>query len=278
MTPAKDPVMRPTGASVDSFLRTLSARRRAEALDLIAMMREITGEEPALWGPSIIGFGSVHYRYASGREGDMGAAGFSPRKAALTIYIPEGFHDYGELLDVLGPHRISTSCLYITNLATIDRGILAELVTRSYRHQLSAWEEAGNEGGADAPTRARASAAARGPAESKPRTVEEYIARVPEAARSLFDELRALVRAEAPNAAEVLSYGIVGYTPDPKKGARVFISGWKDHVALYPVPREPEWAAELAPYQRGKGTLWFPLDRPLPAELIRRLVQELIIG
>lgn len=279
MARSAQPVLRPTGAPVDAFLEGLSDRRREEALALIAMMRSLTGEAPALWGPSIIGFGSVHYRYASGREGDMPAAAFSPRKARLTVYIPEGFHAYGDLLDALGPHAIGASCLYLTSLASVDAAVLEALIGASYRYQLAHSAPVGSTAPASSMNDDRPNA--RGTidegAAAKPTTVEEYIARIPPNARPAFDELRALVRAEAGGAAEVLSYGIVGYKPHPKKGARVFVSGWADHVGLYPVPREPEWAEELAPYRRGRGTLWFPLDRELPADLIRRVVRALIV-
>ena len=260
-------VLQPTSVPVDEFLATLSPRRLADAQTLIAMMSEITGEQPAMWGPSIIGFGHVHYRYESGHEGDMGAAGFSPRKAAISVYIAEGFDRYGALLDRLGPHRIGASCLYITNLAKVDHQVLAELVRASYQHQITHWENRS--------TNAAATPARPEKTPAKPTTVEEYIASVPAAARPRFDELLALVRAVVPDAHEVLNYGVVGYKPDPRRRAVVFVSGWADHVALYPVPKDPDLADELEPYRRGKGTLWFPLDQPLPAELITRAAAAL---
>jgi uncharacterized protein YdhG (YjbR/CyaY superfamily) len=108
-----------------------------------------------------------------------------------------------------------------------------------------------------------------------PTTVDEYVASVPPAARPRFDELRALVRQLLPDAEECLTYGIVGYRTIPDKRARVFVSGWKDHVALYPIPRGDDLTAEVAPHVRGKGTLWFALDDPLPLDLLRRVVTEL---
>lgn len=104
--------------------------------------------------------------------------------------------------------------------------------------------------------------------------VEHYIANVPEQARPLFDELRALVQHELPTAAEVVSYGIIGYKLDNKR-TRVFISGWKDHVAVYPIPKDETLREQLAPYVKGKGTLWFSLDTPLPIELVRQTVRAL---
>jgi hypothetical protein len=124
----------PTGADVDAFIDGVdSDRRRQEARAVLAMMREITGEQPVMWGPSIIGFGSLHYRYDSGREGDMPAAAFSPRKAQLTVYIDE-FDERDALLEQLGPHSTGKSCLYIKRLDAVDIDVLRELITASYRH------------------------------------------------------------------------------------------------------------------------------------------------
>ena len=96
--------------------------------------------------------------------------------------------------------------------------------------------------------------------------VDKYIANIPEQARSHFDELREPVVMQLPDAHEVPSYSVIGYKPDPKKRAVVFISGWRDHAAIYPVPRSPELVAELQPYIKGKGTLWFKLDESLPID------------
>lgn len=100
---------------------------------MVAIMREITGEEPVLWGPSIIGFGSYHYVYESGREGDAPAAGFSPRKANLVVYLLNNFTEkHPEKLAELGPHKSSKACLYLTKLAKVDEDILRFLIKDSY--------------------------------------------------------------------------------------------------------------------------------------------------
>lgn len=126
---------KPTDADVEAFLAGIeSDRRRDEAHEVIALMREVTGEEPVMWGPSMIGFGSVHYRYATGREGDYFAAGFSPRKSALTVYLTQGFASWDDLLGRLGPHTTGQSCLYLKRLDAVDLGVLRELVEKSYRH------------------------------------------------------------------------------------------------------------------------------------------------
>jgi hypothetical protein len=96
-------------------------------------MTEVTGVEPAMWGSAIVGFGSYHYRYGSGREGDWPAVGLSPRKQALTIYIPEGFEGYRELLDRLGPHSTGKSCLYLKRLSDVDEQALRGLIDGGFR-------------------------------------------------------------------------------------------------------------------------------------------------
>ena len=122
-----------TGASVEEFIAGVeNSRRREDGVALLEMMREITGLEPEMWGPSIIGFGDLHYKYESGREGDMFLTGFSPRKRSLSLYIASDFAEYDSLLARLGKHRKSVSCLYINKLADVDMDVLRELVRRSY--------------------------------------------------------------------------------------------------------------------------------------------------
>lgn len=125
--------MQPTDASVDDFIAKQSARRQGEARTLIEVMRRITGEEPVLWGPSIIGFGSMHYRYESGREGDMPKLAFSPRKAKLTLYF-DRFDQYADHLARLGKHTSSVSCLYANSLADLDLDVLTEMLEICYRN------------------------------------------------------------------------------------------------------------------------------------------------
>jgi hypothetical protein len=127
--------MRQTGASVAEFLAHVpDERRREDARRLCAMMQEITGEAPVMWGTSIIGFGRYHYRYASGREGDSALAGFSPRRQALAIYLVGGFEDrHQSVLARLGPHKTGKGCLYIKGLDDVDHDALRELIDRSAR-------------------------------------------------------------------------------------------------------------------------------------------------
>ena len=126
---------RKSGAGVEQFVAAVEhPRRRDDSLALLALMKQITGLEPEMWGPSIVGFGSYHYRYDSGREGDMPLTGFSPRKQSLTVYIMPGFAGYEDLLGRLGKHRTGVSCLYINKLADVDQDVLTELICRSFAH------------------------------------------------------------------------------------------------------------------------------------------------
>lgn len=102
--------------------------RRADAETLDALFRDITGWQPRMWGPTIIGYGAYHYTYDSGREGDMCATGFSPRKANLSLYIMPGYQDFGHILDRLGKHKLGKACLYINKLADVDIDVVAEII------------------------------------------------------------------------------------------------------------------------------------------------------
>lgn len=105
-----------------------SASRRGEAERLIDLFGWVTGWEPRLWGPSIVGFGRYEYRYESGHVGESLATGFSPRKAELSVYILPGYADFGAILSRLGPHRTGKSCLYIRSLDKVDLAVLEELI------------------------------------------------------------------------------------------------------------------------------------------------------
>jgi hypothetical protein len=124
-----------TGESVGDFIDGIENDGRREDCDkLLRIMKRVTGREPAMWGESIVGFGSYHYRYESGREGDWFLTGFSPRKQNLTVYIMAGFDRYASLLARLGRHTTGKSCLYVKKLSDIDLGALEELVSASVEH------------------------------------------------------------------------------------------------------------------------------------------------
>ena len=123
---------KPTKLSVAEFIDALTDQaKRADAKALAKLMQSVTGEKPKMWGPSIIGFGSQHYKYDSGREGDMPIAGFSPRKAATVLYIGTEFTDAEALLAKLGKHTTGKGCLYIKKLADVDQNVLETLVVKS---------------------------------------------------------------------------------------------------------------------------------------------------
>jgi hypothetical protein len=119
----------PTDASVAAFVAGIpDPRRRADSERLITLMSELTGEPATMWGPSIIGFGSYHYRYASGREGDAPLVGFSPRKTALTLYASADEEVRADLLARLGPHKVGKGCVYVKRLSDVDEQALADLI------------------------------------------------------------------------------------------------------------------------------------------------------
>lgn len=121
--------------SVESFLAGVEdADRRSDCRALAELMTEVTGEPPRMWGPSMVGFGSYHYRYASGREGDWMLTGFSPRKRDLTVYVMAGFDGYPDLMERLGKHKTGKSCLYLKRLSDVDLEVLRELVRESVEH------------------------------------------------------------------------------------------------------------------------------------------------
>jgi hypothetical protein len=120
---------------VEAFLNSVSdERKREDSFAILDLMRQATGKEPEMWGDSIIGFGSYHYKYKSGREGDWFLTGFSPRKQNLTLYIMSGFDEYDQLLSKLGKHSTGKSCLYIKKIEDVDVNVLKDLVQKSVEH------------------------------------------------------------------------------------------------------------------------------------------------
>ena len=123
-------------ASVAAFLDTVEdPKKREDARRVMALMEEITGEKPKMWGTSIVGFGEHHYKYESGREGDMCLIGFSPRKANLTLYIVGGFPRHEDLLKQLGKHTLGKGCLYIKRLDDVNMKTLGEIIRTSIEGQ-----------------------------------------------------------------------------------------------------------------------------------------------
>jgi len=125
-------------ASVEKFLNAVvDEQARKDCYEILKIMKQVTKEEPKMWGASIVGFGSYHYKGASGREGDWMLTGFSPRKQNLTLYLMHGFDVHKELLKKLGKHKTSMGCLYIKKLEDVDKKVLKELVAESVKRMKS---------------------------------------------------------------------------------------------------------------------------------------------
>lgn len=125
---------RESKASVAAFLNAIDdPRKRADAKKVAAMMRKATGKRARLWGTSIVGFGTYHYKYASGREGDWALVGFSPRKQNLVVYIMPGFSEFPALMKKLGKYKTGKSCLYLNKLEDVDESVLEKLISQSVK-------------------------------------------------------------------------------------------------------------------------------------------------
>lgn len=120
---------------VSDFLNSIEdEKKQRDSFEVLSIMREITGSEPKMWGNTMVGFDSYHYKYDSGREGDWFITGFSPRKQALTLYIMAGFSRYDELMQQLGKYKTGKSCLYVKKLEDINIDVLKELISCSYEY------------------------------------------------------------------------------------------------------------------------------------------------
>lgn len=234
--------------AVSAFLTTIKLSQKSDASTLIRIMSRISAEKPVMWGPSIVGFSTVHKVYGSGRQIDRPKLAFSPRKNALTIYFNEGFAAHADDLKKLGRYRHTVSCLYIQKIADIDLDVLTSMLKKSYQLAKKAKKQI--------------------------KTVDDYLAQIPDQALAGFLQLRTIVLKTLPTAEELLSYGIIGYRHD-KKRPHVFISAWSDHLAIYPVPKDAVLKKRLKTYIKGKGTLRFELSQPLPTKLISQTVASL---
>ena len=132
---------KPIKASVTAFLNSVDDRqKRADCRKVAAMMRRATGKRAKMWGTSMVGFGTYHYKYDSGREGDFMLTGFSPRKQALSVYIMAGFSRYDALMKKLGKYKTGKSCLYIKRLADVDERVLERLIGESVKYMRANYE------------------------------------------------------------------------------------------------------------------------------------------
>ena len=121
-------------ASVQTFLKTVEDKQKyQDCLEILKIMRDVSGKRAKMWGTSMVGFGRYHYKYKSGHEGDWFVTGFSPRKQSLTIYIMPGFSKYKTLMDKLGKHKTAKSCLYIKRLDDVNTKVLKQLISRSIK-------------------------------------------------------------------------------------------------------------------------------------------------
>ena len=130
-----------TGESVDKFIDSIAdLEQRADTKTICALMEKLTGKKAEMWGYSIIGFGNYHYKYESGREGDVGVIGMAPRKNQIVLYIVNGYDNYGHLLDKLGKYSIGKTCLYIKRLSDIDLKVLEEMMKLSIKYMKSTYQ------------------------------------------------------------------------------------------------------------------------------------------
>ncbi len=124
-----------SNANVEDFLNTIEDPvKRLDCFKILRLMEIVSKEKAKMWGPSIVGFGSYHYKYASGREGDFMAVGFAPRKQNITLYIMAGFSRYEDLMNKLGKYKTGKSCLYIKKLDDVDQNILKRLIFESVNY------------------------------------------------------------------------------------------------------------------------------------------------
>ena len=125
-----------TTQNVEDFIHSWVEKeeKRQDSFRLIELMRKWSGHEPRMWGPSIVGFGSVHYKYASGHEGDMPLIGFSPRKAAFSLYVTNPDHENEELLDKLGKFTMAKACIYFKKLSDLDLDVLEKICKESIEY------------------------------------------------------------------------------------------------------------------------------------------------
>jgi len=122
-----------TKASVTTFLNGIKdEEKRQDSLFILKLMQQVTKQEPKMWGSSIVGFGNIHYKYASGREGDWFPMGFSPRKQNLTLYVMGSFRPHADLLKQLGKYKTGVGCLYINKLQDVNTRVLKELLKQAY--------------------------------------------------------------------------------------------------------------------------------------------------
>lgn len=236
---------RPTTASVAAYLNAIADEpRRRDCKALAALMRKVTGCTPRMWGPSIVGFGSYHYKYASGHEGDACLLGFSSRKGDISVYLVPGWEGAGPLLAKLGKHRMGKGCLYLRRLDGVDLAVLEQLLAGSVAETRRRYPTGGIDG---------------------------YIAGFPPEVQEILQRIRAMIRAAAPEAEEAMKYQIPTFVLN---GNLVHFAAFKQHIGFYPTPSGIEaFKDALAGYEVAKGSVRFPLDREIPLGLMEEIVR-----
>lgn len=129
-----------TKASVTAFIKKADKAKQDDSLELLKIFEKASGFEPRMWGPSIIGYGSYHFKYESGREGDAPLCGFSPRKQEFSLYLSAGFKEREDLLKKFGKHKLAKACIYIKKLEDIDVAVLKKMISLSVKHTKSIYK------------------------------------------------------------------------------------------------------------------------------------------
>ncbi|MCB9606827.1 MAG: DUF2200 family protein [Polyangiaceae bacterium] len=260
-----------TATEVQTFLDAVApAGRRRDALALLELMREATGLEPTMSGSSIVGFGEYSYEYDSGRKGTAPAAGFSPRKAATTIYLLDGIAYHEAALEKLGPHTTGVGCLYIKDLSKVDLRVLKGIVRKSFK-QLTAktyGKRARDAAATKAPKKSTRTGSAKSPIDTYLEGIENLTARA--TLTRLCEHLRELL----PTATETISYNMPAFRlPNGKVAAGFAFFG--KNCGYYPHSGNvvPKLGALVDGYKGTKGGIAFPPDKPLPKKIVSALVR-----
>ncbi len=243
--------------------------RRRDALVLLSLMREATGLEPKMSGSSIVGFGEYEYEDQSGRKGAAPAAGFSPRKAATSIYLLDGIASHKAALNKLGPHTTGVGCLSIKNLSQIDVRVLKRIVRKSFETLTAkAYEKRARDAAATKALKLTRGGSAKSP-------IDGYLARIENAdARATLTRLCAQLRELLPTSTETISYDMPAFRlPNGKVAAGFAFFG--KNCGYYPHSGGvvPKLGALLDGYKTTKGGITFPPDAPLPKKTVSALVQ-----
>ena len=266
----------PTKQSVAAFLKTVpDERRRADAKRLDAIMRDVTGEKPVMWGDAIVGYGRVKQTYATGRVVDWMRVGFAPRKAAISLYMSCDLTPLRDLLAKLGSHTTGVGCIYVKRLDDLDEKVLRQLIKKAYalapKDTKEVWQERRAKKAAPAKKATAKKPAAKSAA---PADIDAYLATLDPTKRATLQSLRTTIRAVVPGATETISYGMPAFKLDGKVVAG--FAAFTDHLAYLPFSGSTlgALAADLTGYEHTKSSLHFPVDKPLPKTLVKKLVAE----